>query len=170
MNQAHLHLLLNHLPVIGIILGLPLLAAALLRQNGELQRASLAFVLLVALLAVPAYLTGEPAEKVIEHLPGVSEALIKAHEEAAEIAFIAALLAGAAALGGLVYARVRQALPRWVVGAVFLLALASAGLMGWAANLGGQIRHPEIRTGYTPGAQPPDGGADGSAESESREK
>jgi hypothetical protein len=35
---------------------------------------------LTALLALPVYFTGEPAEKVVERLPGVTEPLIEEHE------------------------------------------------------------------------------------------
>ena len=38
----------------------------------------------------------------------------------------------------------RRALPRWLTGAAFPAAFVSPTLLGWAANLGGQIRHTEI--------------------------
>jgi len=41
MNGAHLHLLLNHIPVIGVPLGLLLLAFAFLRRSEEWKRAAL---------------------------------------------------------------------------------------------------------------------------------
>lgn len=45
---------------------------------------------------------------------------------------------------GLVVFRSR-ALARWVVPTAFVLALGATATMGYAANLGGQIRHTEIR-------------------------
>ena len=61
MNLAHVHLLLNHLPPLGVLFGFLLLAAAVARKSGELVRASLVTFVLAALLAVPTYYTGEPA-------------------------------------------------------------------------------------------------------------
>src|SRR5215470_15297757 len=83
MNWAHVHLMLTHLQVIGTIFGVLLLLLALLKKSEELKRVSLGIFVLTALLALPVYLTGEPAEKVAEHLPGVTEPLIERHENAA---------------------------------------------------------------------------------------
>ncbi len=145
MNQAHLHLLLNHFPVIGAILCLLLLLFALIRKSDELKRASLGGLVLISLLTIPAFLTGEPAEELVENLPGVSHALIEAHEEAALVAFIALGLTGALALVGLIWFRRRTVLPIWLMTVALLLTSASVGLMARTANLGGEIRHTEIR-------------------------
>lgn len=158
MNQAHLHLLFNHFPVIGTILCLLLLLFALLRKSDELKRASLGGLVLISLLTIPAYLTGEPTEELVENLPGVSHALIEAHEEAALVAFIALGLTGALALVGLIWFRNRTTLPTWLIAAALLLTSISVGLMARTGNLGGEIRHTEIRAGAA--ANTPGGGTD----------
>ena len=43
----------------------------------------------------------------------------------------------------------------WTVGAVLVLSVVSFGLMAQAANLGGEIRHPEIVAGENAVAGPP---------------
>jgi uncharacterized membrane protein len=145
MNWAHIHLLLSHLPVVGTIFGVLLLLLALLRKSEELKRVSLGVFVLTALLALPVYFTGEPAEKVVEHLPGVAEPLIEGHENAALFALLMAGGAGIVAMAGLIFFRRAEKLPGWIVAAMLVLSLATSGLMGWTANLGGQIRHTEIR-------------------------
>ena len=60
MNWAHIHLSLNHLPVVGTFFGVLLLLLALLRKSEELKRGSLGVFALTALLALPIYFTGEP--------------------------------------------------------------------------------------------------------------
>jgi hypothetical protein len=40
VNPAHLHLLLNHIPVLGIAFGLALVSLALLRKSEELKKES----------------------------------------------------------------------------------------------------------------------------------
>ena len=97
--------MLNHIPVLGIAFGLALVSLALLRKSEELKRISLGFLIVIALLAIPAYLTGEPAEELVENLPGVSKSSIEQHEEAAQVAFAGVLIVGAAALGGLIFCR-----------------------------------------------------------------
>ena len=74
MNDAHLHLLVNHLPIVGAMLSLPLFGLALLmpKDRGALRAAVLVAVF-TALGGVAADLTGEPAEEVVEGLPDVTE-------------------------------------------------------------------------------------------------
>ena len=147
MNPAHWHLILNHVPVLGMAFGLALVGRALLRKSEELKKMSLGFFIIIALLAIPAYLTGEPAEELVENLPGVSKASIEQHEEAAQVAFAGVLIVGAAALGGLIFFR-RGRSPNWLSVIVFALSLIVFVLMARAANLGGLIRHTEIRPDF----------------------
>jgi hypothetical protein len=112
MNWAHVHLMLNHFPLVGIGFATLLLIVAMLRKSKELIIVALAFVVLVSLWAIPAYLTGEPAEEVVEELPGISEELIKEHEEKAEIAFIFVEVTGALALITLIARRYSDKLGR----------------------------------------------------------
>lgn len=146
MSPVHAHLLLNHVPVIGIFIVVFILAVALARQNDGIAKLGLVMLVGIALVTVAVFLTGEPAEEAVEDLAGVSESLIHSHEEAAKAAFIATGIAGAAALA-LLFGYRRRALSRWVLGASLALTLAVGGMMAWTANLGGQIRHTEIRNG-----------------------
>src|SRR5512145_2100282 len=107
MNWAHLHLILNHVPVLGTLFGLLLLAWGILRRNDSLQRAALLTFTLVALVAIPAYLTGKPAEEAVEHLIGTAESAIEPHEDAALVSFLAMEVLGALALGALLLTRTR---------------------------------------------------------------
>ncbi|MHB8523017.1 MAG: hypothetical protein ACYDH9_19985 [Limisphaerales bacterium] len=146
MNMAHLHLMLNHLPVLGTVFGLCLLAVAAWKRSDELKKISLDVFVIVAVLAIPAYMTGEPAEELVRSLPGVSKALIEQHEETAQIALTGVLAVGVLALAGRIRFRRDQPIPAWLTATLLALALIVSGLMAWTANLGGQVRHPEIRT------------------------
>lgn len=147
MNWAHVHLLLNHVPVLGTIFGLALLGYALAWRNDGLTRVALGVFVVVALLALPAYLSGEPAEEVMERAAAVSKPAIEAHEKAALAALIGVELLGLIALGGLYVSRGGRALSAKVARAALVVSLVTAGLMARTANLGGQIRHAEIRAG-----------------------
>jgi hypothetical protein len=153
MNWAYAHLLINHVPVLGTVFGVLLLAAGLWRRKSDLVVASLVTFLVCGLGAAAAVWTGERAEDLAEDLPGVTEEVVHEHEEAGEQARWASLLLGAAALAALLYRRRAQGGPRWLDALVLLLALVAAGLMARAADLGGQIRHTEVRGGLT--APPP---------------
>lgn len=152
MNPAHVHLLLNHIPVIGIWLGIVLYLVALAKKP-EWRSLSLGVFALMAVLTLPAYLSGEPAEELIRGFPGVSEATIEEHEEAALPALIATLVLGAVALVGLVRFHHAESWSRGYGWLVLALALVAGSLIGRTANLGAHIRHPEIRS-TTPATAP----------------
>jgi hypothetical protein len=147
MNLVHLHLILNHVPVFGVVFGLALLSFAAFRNSRELTRISLGLFVVIALATIPLYFTGEPSENAVENLPGVAKPIIEQHESAAAIAFGGAIALGVGGLAGLLLGRGQREVPRWVRSSVLCLALIAAGLMFWTANLGGQIRHSEIRRG-----------------------
>jgi uncharacterized membrane protein len=154
MNWPHIHLLLNHVPVLGTIFGLALLSYGVLHRSEALKRAALGVFVAVALLALPVYLTGEPAEEVVESAAGVSKAAIDAHEAFALISLMGVEVLGLIALAGLVLARRGRPVAAEVTGAALVVSLAVAALMAKTANLGGQIHHEEIRAGTPPSAAP----------------
>jgi uncharacterized membrane protein len=145
--SAHWHLIVNHLPVLGVPFGAALLGIGLLLGRTTLQRAGLVVFVLAGLAAGVAYLTGEPAEHALETQiagGGRPESLIEAHEESAETATIATGLL--ALVAGVALWRLRRGSPGrgWPAGAL-LLAVATAIALAWTATLGGRISHPEIR-------------------------
>lgn len=144
MNAAHAHLLLNHLPVLGILFTIPLLVFAWWQGTEILRRVALFAVVVAGLLALPAFWTGEPAEEVVERIPGVSESAIESHEDLAKFALAASLSAAAIAAVGLVVARRRGKTPGAVLAATVGVSCVAAVLMGLTANRGGPIRHSEI--------------------------
>jgi len=156
LSPAHLHLVLNHIPVLGTMLFAPLvLVWGLLRRSRDVTQIGLLLAVLLAATTIPIYLTGEPAEEQVENQPWFDERRVEAHEERAEAGLIAVLVTGAAALAGLWLARGGRPYRRDVSIAVLVGLIVSASLFALAALDGGQIRHDEIRP--TAGmAAPPD--------------
>lgn len=154
MSFAHLHLLVNHFPVVGAVLGVLLIAVAMLRHSPELERAALWLFTLLGAGGILVFLTGEPAEDSVENLAGFSDALAGRHEAVALAATVAMGVLGALCAAALIGYR-RTPLPRWVMTVVLVAAIGSASIMGYTANLGGQIRHTEIRGGDVAGTAAP---------------
>lgn len=152
MNGPFVHLTLNHIPIIGVFFVLALLALGWVRRSEELADTSFLALVVLALIAIAVYFSGEAAEEAIEHLAGISETRIEAHEEAALVAFIAVEILGAAALAALLWRRRLGTLRAWV-GGVALLAAVVAGIFAWTAHRGGLIRHPELRGADAPAAE-----------------
>jgi hypothetical protein len=163
MNPVQAHLALNHLPVLGALFGLGLLAFALAAKRDETLRIGLFFLVLTAVAAWPVSLAGEKAEEIVEESADVSHEVIHEHEEAAEPAAWAAYALGVVALVGLVAFRTRP-MPGWFKGLSLLGAVAVSGLMLQAANLGGKIAHEELR-GSMPAAEEGAGGHEEGEES-----
>lgn len=154
MNLAHVHLLLNHFPTVGMIIGLGLFLLGVAGKSDALQRASMVVFLGIALLSLPTYMSGNAAEEMICKGdpkgpctdPGISRALIEKHEGAALLALMFMQITGAFSWLGLWQARRISRFPRATVAAVAVFSLTSFALMAQAANIGGEIRHPEIMT------------------------
>jgi uncharacterized membrane protein len=147
MNAAQIHLALNHLPIGLVIVGVPLLLAAVLRKSKELRGAASMVLMLSALTAIPVYLSGEPAEEIVEHRAGVSERAIHEHEEAAELSLIFIEILGALVLAAWLFDRFKAPTPSRVWFGILALGLVNLGLFVRTAHLGGLIRHDELRSG-----------------------
>ncbi len=148
MNTAQIHLALNHMPVIIIPVGLVIFLIGSWAQSSSVVKVGAWCLVAAGLLVLPAYFTGEGAEEVIEHLPGVVESFIEEHEEAA---LPAAILGGVSALFAAVYLIVARAgrVPSKALSAIVVLCAAAAVLLFVrAAHLGGLIRHPELRSDF----------------------
>ncbi|QDA61491.1 hypothetical protein [Hymenobacter jejuensis] len=152
MNEAHIHLILNHTPILGSLFGLVLMLTGMIRQNAVVLRTGLVTLVVAAVLAMPTQLTGEGAEKVVEHQPGVSRSLLHEHEEAAELAFWVLSATGALALGSVLLLNHQHRRAALLARFALAGALLSFGLMARAGNLGGQIMHPETRSDFVSNA------------------
>jgi uncharacterized membrane protein len=152
LNLAHLHLLLNHLPTIGFGVGLALYIVAFFAKNDPIKKAGLVIFFLVAVMAIPTYVTGSAAERVLcpelKCPADISVDTIRNHEDAALFAFLLMEITGFFSWLGLWQMR-RRPLASWNWNVVLLLGVITFGLMALAANEGGEIRHPEIRAAST---------------------
>lgn len=150
-TPAHLHLALNHVPIIGLAVAcLPLLIGILFQSRGALASGLLAVVLCVG--TMPAIMeTGEAAQESfvdgsIE--PGMDAAGKAAFREHSGRAKFTAPVVYAAGLLALVSLITLIKFPRQaaIIGwAVLIGNLLCISLSVWTAEAGGRIRHSEFR-------------------------
>ncbi len=146
MTPAHLHLVLNHMPILGTLFGLILLFLGLSRGNKTLQKVGLATFALVALITIPAFLTGEPAEHMVDKFPGFSHDMAHEHEELAEKGLILAIVLGVfSVLMLFLMNRNKHLNYKKGLWGTLVLSVISFLLMVLIGNHGGQIRRPELR-------------------------
>ena len=155
VNVAHLHLLLNHVPTVGAVVGLGLLLLAFVRRDEPLKRAGLEVLFVIAVLTLPVYMSGVGAQQKLGDQPELSNA-IRVHQDAALAGFTVTEFAGFVAWIALWQSR-RRGRAAGLVPAATLLSVVALLLMARAANLGGDIRHPEIRTALAADAAAPAG-------------
>ena len=153
MNLTHVHLLLNHIPTIGTAIAIGLLGLSLFRRSDDLRRVALEVVYVIALLTIPAYMSGVSAQQAQLHNPDISELFVDAHWTAALWAFLLMQISGAIAWLALwKYRRTARMSPA-LLGAVLVMSTLGFAASARAANLGGEIHHPEIIVAAADGDQ-----------------
>jgi len=155
MNPAHLHLVVNHVPVFGAIFAALLIGWGLLRKSEEVLRLGLIVAVLIGIATWGVQLTGEPAEHALSGTQGFQRRLAHAHEEAAQLSTIVIGVSAVLALVTLLLMRRRRGAARGLAIVTLLAALAGFGLVSRAALLGGEISHPEARPGWVQPPPPP---------------
>ena len=146
MDFPHLHLLLNHFPIIGTIVGVGLFLISFLVKTDDVRRSSLIVFVVMALLTIPTFMTGVGAQEKMVADSSVSNALIQRHEGAAELAVWFMEITGALAVVAL-WQSARNANPgRLNTSAILAFSLVTVGLMARTGNTGGEIRHLEVRS------------------------
>lgn len=152
MDQTHIHLLITHLPVFGSLLGTLILGYGMWKKSNTTVMASYYVLVISALGAVVAYVTGEGAEETVENIQGVSEKVIEQHADFAVFALVALIAVGVFSLFGIFARLTASALAKPAATVTLLLAIISFGLVARTGYLGGQIRHTEIASGTTQNA------------------
>jgi uncharacterized membrane protein len=145
MNDAHLHLIVNHFPIVGITIGLLVLIVGYLIKNQQVKATSLGIFIFSALAAIAANYTGDGAEELVEKIPGISKSLIHDHEETAEQFFTLSLILGGAALISLFLQIKKLGLAKFGYILVISFAIATLVSANYVGVSGGEIRHTEIR-------------------------
>jgi len=146
MEGAHFHLMVNHFPIIGNLIGMLILLAGIILKNNTVKSTGLLTLVFAVLSTFIVLLSGDPAGDAVKGLPGVTEAMIEHHESVAYGTLWGmipmALLASLAFYS--IYKKEKAGNTLAVV--TFIMAIVTSGLMAWAGLTGGEIRHTEIRS------------------------
>ena len=146
MDWTHLHLALNHVPVLGTPFLLGIFLWSWMHGQTVTLRLCLWLFVVLAAASIAIKFTGDFSAEALEKTPSFDKALIRWHEQSADQATTGVFFMGIAAAVALFLSRGGRAMPKWSLGLLAVLALATFLLMVRCANFGGHIRHPEIRT------------------------
>src|SRR6266478_4906428 len=150
-KPEYIHVVLNHLPIYGSILGALALAISLVLRSRAAQITALVITLVAGASAYPVFVTGQRAYKAIRSMADDTGAeVLDEHMDRAEKTIGVFYFLAALAVAGLIVPI------KWPKFAVPLAALTLAmtilcsGIAIYIAQAGGQVRHPEFRPGETP--------------------
>ena len=152
MNDAHLHLLVNHFPIIGTIFGLGILITGILLKNNSVKNIAYILFIVAAIFAAFSMGTGEGAEELVEDFPSIGKQIIHEHEEIAEKFAIIMYLTGFLGLLSFYTSIKKHKLAKTFSFITLALALLAAVFAKSVGTTGGEIRHTEIRANSTTNA------------------
>jgi uncharacterized membrane protein len=153
MNEAHWHLVVNHLPIIFPIVGVIVMVTGIVSKSEAVKRTSFLILIIGALAAIAAINTGEGAEDVVEKIGGISESYIETHMESAETFSILSYILGGLSLLGLWASFKKKSFSNILTIVTLVFALVVLFFGKETGTTGGEIRHTEIRNGSNIPAQ-----------------
>jgi uncharacterized membrane protein len=152
MNDAHLHLVVNHFPIIGTILGLGILITGIILKNNTVKNTAYVLFIVAAIFAAFSMGTGEGAEELVEDMPSVGKQIIHEHEEMAEKLAIILYVLGAVSLAGLFLNYKKHTKAQLASYVALIIAIVGVFFAQQTGTTGGEIRHTEIRANAIPTA------------------
>ncbi|MGA9637762.1 hypothetical protein [Flavobacterium sp.] len=159
MNDAHLHLMVNHFPILGLIFGFGILISGLVFRNNGIKNTAYSLFVVSAIFAFLSMYTGEGAEELVEDMPNIGHHIIHEHEEYAEKLALILYVLGALSIYGF-YLNVKTHSRARLV-SIIILFVAGIGLIFAlkTGTSGGEVRHTEIRDTVVEGVhvETPDG-------------
>lgn len=149
MNWAYVHVVLNHFPIVGVIIGTLILGAGMLFKNEGVKISGLGTILFAALAGFAVDMTGDAAAEAVRDMPDIVRSLITKHENVASISLFLMIPAGLMAIVSLYSIWKKEKSVRLLLIITLVLSLISSGAMVYVGRTGGQIRHTEFRNDAT---------------------
>ncbi|WP_191963312.1 hypothetical protein [Flavobacterium luteum] len=153
MNDAHLHLIVNHFPIIGTVFGLGILISGMILKNNSVKTVAYVLFIVAAIFAAFSMGTGEGAEELVEDMPNVGKQIIHDHEELAEGFAILLYVIGFMSLISIYLSIKKNALGKYSAIITLVLVSIAVFLAKEVGTSGGEIRHTEIRPKAILGAE-----------------
>lgn len=144
MNDAHLHMIVNHFPIIGLFFGIGILIFGILKKNSLVLNIAYVIFVFCMIMGKVSMFTGDKAEDVVENL-GISRDIIHNHEELAEGFMKIMYLLGLASILGLFANAKKHSKALLLSYLILIISIVGTVLAKPVGTSGGEIRHTEIR-------------------------
>lgn len=150
-TPEYIHVLTIHLPLVGLTAALIPLFIAVIKRSPAVLLTAFIMVFIFSVFIPVVMISGETAMERIESttfsemVDAEGKEWMQTHYERAEIAAKFVYLAIALSLLGLAAMRYHPEYMFRIAVVIIIDILLAVGLMIWAAEAGGKIRHPEFR-------------------------
>ena len=148
MSVLEVHLIVNHIPIIGTSCAAALLLIGLIFRNIFLQKIVLWFLLVLTAMTIVTYFSGDQAGDHLTDLSATSRRLLNMHSSMARTALLAVAFVGACSLVCLLFARFQNFF-KYCTRAIFAMTAVCMSLFILTGYLGGQLAYEEIRSPLT---------------------
>ena len=158
MTPVHAHLVLNHIPVVGLLFGLVFLIAGVRRSSEPTLRVALRIFVAIGFIAIPVAISGLVSASMLQGAAWMDANAVNKHQLAGILTLV--VLSGLAVFSGVVLrasSRKNSRMSARAKLAVSVLAAAALVMISWTSNLGGAIRHTELMVVPTSSSHFPDG-------------
>lgn len=144
MNNAHLHIIINHLPLTFMVLGFIVMLMGFLIKSDIVKRVAYLIFILGALFGLATFYSGESAKELVKGLKVIDPRILTIHEEAA-LAFLALLyVLGGLSLLGLWASWQKKTYAKIISFIIMAFSFVVIYFAVQAGFTGGEIRHSEI--------------------------
>jgi len=160
MNWPYVHTLINHFPIILMVVGTAVLLLALVVRRRGLWLYALATLTLAGLSIYPAFFTGDEAADAVRTTWYIMRPMVEEHDAAAGYALVSVLLAGAVsayAWWRMLRREITALPPVWLRTVVAVIAVWALSVVVRTAYLGGQIVHESPKLQSPPAGAPAPG-------------
>lgn len=143
LSWPYAHLMLNHFPVVLSVAALAVTVLALILGKRGLWQTAMGALTCAGLFVYPVHFTGDKADHALNDPWFIRPGAIEAHDNAAGIAMVVILIAGAFAAYSWWRSMKRPAdlIPAWMRAGVVVGSLAAVTTVTYTAYLGGKIIH-----------------------------
>jgi hypothetical protein len=151
MNWPYVHTLINHFPIILMVVGTGVLLLALIVRRRAVWLYALATLTLAGLSIYPVYFTGDEAADAVRNTWYIMRPMVDEHDAAAGFALASVLIVGVASAytwWRMLRREVTTLPPVWLRTVVAVLAIWALSVVARTAYLGGKIVHdsPKLQT------------------------
>lgn len=158
MDWPYIHTVINHFPIILVVVGTAAVATALIWKRRPVWLYAVATLTLAGLSVYPAFITGDEAADTMERKWYVVKSMVHDHEESADVVLWIVLATGVIAAytwWSMTRPGRKELPPVWLRVLVLVAAIASVVSITYSSYLGGRIVHESPKLAQPPGAAQP---------------